>query len=203
MGGRSDVKLVLISASGDAFCLGRSAGSPGGAAQTPLAIRSEVAEPILSLYADIRATETPVIAIVQGEAKGFGCALIGVCDLAIASEAAVFSMPEMDGNLPPTLAMSAVLGKLPPKQLLHMVYTREKIDAASALAFGLVSQLALPDELEAAAERMIGLLVDRSRPALCAVKEYMGAAAHLDPAAAARLAANTISVVLGSAAAKG
>jgi hypothetical protein len=54
-------------------------------------------------------------------------------------------------------------------------------------------------ELEAAAAATIALIANRSRPALCAVKEYINVAPHIDPVAQARLGANLMSVVLGSA----
>lgn len=197
-GAQQDVRAVVLRAGGEAFCLGRSPAPPGSAPKTALAIRSGVAEPILSLYADVRATEVPVIAVVQGEARGFGCALVGQCDMAIAADTARFSMPEMETNLPPTLAISAVLGKVPPKRLMHMICTRTQIDAAEALVMGLVSQVAPRAELEQIADATIARVVDRARPALAAVKEYMIASQGLDVSAASRLAANTISVVLAS-----
>jgi enoyl-CoA hydratase/carnithine racemase len=192
------VKAVLVRAGGNAFCMGRQPDPAGKAPTSALGMRGGVTEPILDLYADVRATPVPVIAVVQGEAKGFGCAFVGQCDLAIAADSALFSMPEMDGNLPPTLAMSAVLGKVPPKRLLHMVYTRRKIDAAEALAIGLVSEVAPRVALDQTVDAMLARLTDRKRAALCAIKEYMGTAAHLDSAAAARLAANILAVVLSS-----
>jgi enoyl-CoA hydratase len=197
-GSHEAVHAVVIRAGGEAFCLGRTPASPGSAPTRGLDIRAQVAEPILSLYADIRATEVPVIAVVQGEARGFGCALVGQCDLAIAADTARFSMPEMETNLPPTLAISAVLGKIPPKRLMHMVCTREQIGATEALALGLVSQVAPAATLDAAADETIAHITSRNRAALAAVKEYMIAATGLDAASAARLAANTISVVLSS-----
>jgi enoyl-CoA hydratase/carnithine racemase len=198
LGERPAVKVVLVRAGGEHFCLGRQPDPPGTAPTTALSIRSGVTEPILDLYADVRATPVPVIAVVQGEAKGFGCAFVGQCDLAIAANEAKFSMPEMDANLPPTLAMSAVLGKIPPKRLLHLVYTRSQITAAEALNLGLISETAPRAELEAAVGRTVSRLVDRDRAALAAVKEYMTMAQHLDAAASARLAANLLSVVLSS-----
>lgn len=202
-GNRPQVKAVMVRSRGDAFCLGRAHASPGPAAPSPsaLQIRETLAEPILSLYADIRATEVPVIAVVQGEARGFGCALVGQCDLAIAADTALFSLPEMDANLPPTLAISALLGKVPPKRLLDMVLTRRRIGAAQALEMGILSEIHPRESLTDAADETIARLIDRSRPALCAVKEYLLTAQRLDPAAAARLAANTIATVFSSPAA--
>ncbi|MFT4095624.1 MAG: enoyl-CoA hydratase/isomerase family protein [Rhodoblastus sp.] len=198
LGEEATIKAVVVRAEGEAFCLGRKPASAGEAPRTALGVRAGVTQPILDLYADVRATPVPVIALVQGEARGFGCALVGQCDLAIASEAAVFSMPEMETNLPPTLAISAVLGKVPPKRLLHLVYTRRQIRAAEALEIGLLSEVVPASELETALQATLATLTDRSRAAVCAVKEYMAVAPHVDPYAASRLASNILSVVLSS-----
>lgn len=197
-GSSPEVKVVVLRADGEAFCLGRQPDSGAKAPSTAMEVRELVTQPILDLYADIRATPVPVVAVIQGEAKGFGCALVGQCDLAIAAEGARFSMPEMDTHLPPTLAISAVLGKVLQKRILHMVYTRDSIDAAEALAVGLVSQIAVAGALDEAVEQTLARLTDRNRASLCAIKEYMGTAPYVDPHSAARLASNILSVVLSS-----
>lgn len=195
-GARKDVKAVLVGAKGDAFCLGRA---PGGAPPAnAVGFRSELADNLLSLYADVRGCEVPVIAVVQGPALGFGSAFAAVADLAIAADTARFAFPEMDHNLPPTLAMSAALGKIPPKRLLHMVYSRAQIDAHEALALGLVSQVCPRAKLAETAEATLAWLSDRDRAAVSACKEYLLNAAHLDAQSSARLGANIISVVLSS-----
>lgn len=198
LGEKPTIKVVAVRAGGDAFCLGRQPASGGEAPKTALAIRDRVTQPILDLYADIRATPVPVIAVVQGDARGFGCALVGQCDLTIAADTARFAMPELDTNLPPTLAISAVIGKIPPKRLLHMVYTRRAIDAHEALTMGLVSELAARAELDTIADKTLADLTSRSRAALCAVKEYMGVAPYVDAHGASRLASNILSVSLAS-----
>ena len=196
-GSRKDVKVVVVRAKGDAFCLGRAPGS-GPAPANALELRTVVAEPILSLYADVRATEVPVMAVVQGPAMGFGSAFVAVCDLAIASDKAKFAFTEMEHNLPPTLAMSAAIDKIPAKLLMHMVLTRAELTAADAKAAGLISEATTAANLDAAVQATLAKLVDRDRSAMCCVKEYLLAALRLDAASSARLAANAISVVLSS-----
>jgi enoyl-CoA hydratase len=196
-GSRPEIKVVVVRAKGDAFCLGRVPGA-GPAPKTAHDVRSQVADPILSLYADVRATEVPVIAVVQGPALGFGSAFVGVCDLAVVADSAKFAFTEMDHNLPPTLAMSAVLEKIPFKRLMHMVLTREQIDGNEAVAVGLASQVAPRASLEAAAAATVAKLTDRDRSALCAVKEYQNTAWNLDAGASARLGANIIANILSS-----
>lgn len=198
IGADPSVKAVVIRAQGEHFCLGRDPGPASAKPKSALAMRTGVTEPILDLYADIRATPVPVVAVVQGEARGFGCAMVGQCDLSIAAEGAKFSLPEMDTNLPPTLAISAVLGKVPPKRLMHLIYTRAKIGAAEALALGLLSEVVPAEELDSAVAATLAKLTDRSRPALAAVKEYLAVAPHMDPHAASRYASTLLSVVLSS-----
>jgi enoyl-CoA hydratase/carnithine racemase len=197
-GSEPDVKVVLIKAQGEQFCMGRDPGPAAPSPKSALQIRNGVTEPILGIYEAIRGTPVPVVAVVQGEARGFGCALVGQCDLAIASDTATFSLPEMDTDLPPTLAISAVLGKIPPKRLMHLIYTREKITAKEALDLGLLSEVVPASELESAAQKTVARMTDRRRPALEAVKEYMAIAPHLDTNAAARYGSALLSVVLSS-----
>lgn len=197
-GSQPDVKVVLVKAQGEQFCMGRDPGPAAPSPKSALQIRNGVTEPILGIYEAIRGTPVPVVAVVQGEARGFGCAFVGQCDLAIASDKATFSLPEMDTDLPPTLAISAVLGKIPPKRLMHLIYTREKIVAKEALELGLLSEVVPESELESATKKTIARLTDRRRPALEAVKEYMAIAPHLDTNAASRYASALLSVVLSS-----
>lgn len=198
VGSREEFKLVLVRGDGANFCQGRLPDAPGMAPKTALEIRKRVTEVILSVYDDIRLTPVPVIAVVQGEAKGFGCAFVSQCDLAIASDDATFALPEMDHHLPPTLAISAMLHKVPPKRILQMVYTRQSICADEALTFGIVSQLAPRAELNAAVDKTLALMLDRNRAALVGVKEYMNGTLHADAHAAARLASNLLAAVLSS-----
>jgi enoyl-CoA hydratase/carnithine racemase len=191
-------KVVLIRADGENFCLGRQPDPPGIVPTSATGIRAATTEPILDVYAQIRAAELPVIAVVQGQAKGFGCALISQCDLAIAADDATFALPELDHDLPPTLAISAMLHKITPKRILHMVYTRRIIGAAEALAVGLVSEVVPRATLDDAVEKTLAHLLDRNRAALCGIKEYMSAALYTDPHGAARLASNLLACVLSS-----
>ncbi len=191
-------KLVVIRAEGEHFCLGRKPSAPPATPPSALQLRERVTKPILAVYAHLRATPVPVVAVVQGEARGFGCAFVGQCDLAIAADTAIFSLPEMDNNLPPTLAISAMLHKIPPKRLTHLVMTRETFTAAEALAFDVVSKVVARADLEQEAAAYIADLASRNRRALAAIKEYMGTAPYIDPQAAARLGANLLATVFSS-----
>lgn len=191
------VKAVLISGEGDDFCLGRRVGSAARPA-TARAFREGVTDAILGVYEHIRTTPVPVIAAVQGRAKGFGCAFVAQSDAAIAEADARFSLPEMDANLPPTLAISACMPRMPAKAVLHMVLTRDTVDAQTALNHGLISQIAASGKLAEAVEAYLAKLTDRDRNALVAIKEYMELARTMEPAGAARYAANLLAAEMTS-----
>ena len=159
--------------------------------------------PILGVYAqDVRAHARARDDSRGARARrcGFGCAFaVASAIITIAANGRRASrLPEMDANLPPTLAISALLHKVPHKRLTHLVLTRESFGAEEALALDVVSKLAAPHALEAETAAYVARLTDRDRRALAAVKEYMLSAPYLDTHAAARLGANLLATVFSS-----
>ena len=90
----TDAYCIVIRGAGADFCRGRDP-STAGAHPTPMALRDNLLLPIMDLYDAIKSSKIPVIAAVQGQALGLGCAIAGVCDLTIADESALFQLPEM------------------------------------------------------------------------------------------------------------
>ena len=198
LGNESATKLLIIRGDGPDFCLGRASTPAGQTPKSALEIRNQITQPILDVYAEIRAAPVPVLATVQGRASGFGCALVAQCDLAIAAEDAMFSLPEMDHDLPPTLAISAMLHRAPIKPLMHLVYSRDSIRAADALSLGIIGRVVPAAVLDNAVREIAAKLSGRNRAAICAIKEYAMVAPHTDAHGAARLAANLLATVFSS-----
>jgi enoyl-CoA hydratase len=196
--GASDARVIVLRGNGADFCRGRdtkgSVPSP-----TAAAMRANVCEPILDVYAAMDAVRQPVIAVVQGLAHGFGCAMAGASDVAIAADNARFRLPEMEKDLPPTLAVSALMPRVPRKALTWMVYSMAEFDAATALRLGIVSQVVSLREIDGALTTLLATMTARSMPALAAVKEFFRAAPHMEPRGRADYAANLLANVLSSA----
>ena len=191
-----DAKAVHLYGEGPDFCRGRDP-QGGLTAATALEVRERLIEPILGLYDAISACPVPVIASVNGAARGLGAALAGACDVTIAARSARFSLPEMEKDLPPTLAISALMRRVPTKALTYLVLSLDEIDADTALGLGLVSLVAEGDAVRAA-DPLIATLCSRARPALVAVKDYLRVAPELSPRPARDLAANLLAGVLSS-----
>lgn len=198
--GNSDAKIITVRSTGQAFCLGRDTrgGPPPGSPPNALQMRTNLIAPILEVYDAIAGAPQPVVCSVQGAAMGFGCALATSCDITIASEAARFCLPELEKNLPPTLAISAMMSRVPQKALTWLVYSMQEIDAQEALQLGLVSYVIPPEQLEVEFNKIVAGLCTRSRDVLIGVKDYFRVSPGLQGRAVADLAGNLLATVFSS-----
>ena len=185
------IKLIVLRGAGNDFCLGRDLAAFSHDAPLPEALdlrqRNEV---IFDCYNAFRRSQVPVLAVVQGGALGFGCALAAVADVTIAADDASFQFPEMSHRILPGMAMSAVVDRMPAKALMYMFYSTALVDAATALTFGLLSQVAPAQSLESSASRFIETVIATPRAALVAVKEYARATHRMDVQSASDFARN-------------
>ena len=96
----------------------------------------------------------PVLAVVNGVAMGGGFEIALACDLIIASEKAVFALPEPKVGL---AALAGGLNRLPreigPKRALGMILTGRHVSAAEGKELGFVNEVVPHDELMEAARR--------------------------------------------------
>jgi enoyl-CoA hydratase/carnithine racemase len=139
-----------------------------------------------------------VLCVVRGRAEGYGLGLLAAADVVLAGEAAMFSIPEMLRQIPPTLVMTALLGRAPAKLVAHLVLSQEPIGAAEARSLGLVSKVVTDAELEgemaALTDRILGYRADSVR----AIKEHLRFAEGRDRAAVGSFAANLAASALSA-----
>jgi enoyl-CoA hydratase len=174
-------QFVLLRGAGKDFCTGRwyAANRPAGGSPEALALRRRN-EAIFNCYGAFRSSPIPIVGVAQGRSVGFGCALTALCDITIASADATFQFPEMGHNVMPTMAMSALVDRVPRKALLYLFYSTAVIGAERALSFGLVSEVVPADKLDAAVETLCAALLKSPAPATLAVKEYASVALSMD-----------------------
>lgn len=193
-----NTKLIRLQGAGADFCRGRQSPPIDREKASALEFRQKIAEPALALYAALINARVPILGVVKGQASGVGCALAGLCDVAIASDNAVFQIPEMNHGIPPTLVMAALAGRVPTNALSYLVLTRERIDALRARELGIISKIVPADKLDAEADTLMNQMLECRGLSMQAVKEYMRFAPAMDLPGRVSLAANLIATVLSS-----
>jgi enoyl-CoA hydratase len=173
LGGAAErARFVVLRAAGDDFCVGRSSmGRKRESRPEALALR-RTNDVVFHCYGAFRRCPLPVIAVVQGKALGFGCSLAAAADVTIAADTATFQLPEFGHNIMPTMAMSALLGRVSEKGLMYITYSTAMLDAGRALQLGIVSEVAPAASLEAAVDRLCAAMLKAPQPAVLAVKEF-------------------------------
>lgn len=156
----AEVLGVIVTGGGRAFCAGADVSSAKNDGGNPhFATRSFVVEG-QNLMNQIEAFSHPVIAAVNGFALGGGSELALACDLRIASEKAVFGLPEVTLGVMPcfggTQRLPRLIGMARAKEI---IYTGRKVKAEEALAVGLVNEVVAPEELLGAAEAKMQAMV--------------------------------------------
>lgn len=160
------VRVVVLAGAGRAWSAGydlkQHANDPVvGAARWRAILRDDVAMTLA-----VWDCPKPVIAQVHGYCLGGACELAAICDLTVAAEDAIFGEPEVRmGSGPVSLILPYLLGS---KKARELLYTGDTIDAAQALALGLVNRVVPRDRLRAET-RALALKIARTPPEIIAL----------------------------------
>ena len=150
--GDSDATGVILAGNGPAFSSGHDLGAMAGddlvAMRRLLWTCTEVVETMQEI-------PQVVVARVHGIATAAGCQLVASADLAVAAESARFAAPGGKGGWFCTTPMVAIGRNVGRKQAFEMALTGDDIDAATALAWGLVNRVVPDGELEAATDELL------------------------------------------------
>ena len=164
--------IVLTGAGTKAFCTGGDQSAHQGGYDG----RGVIGLPVEELHGIIRDVPQPVIARVNGFAIGGGNVLVTCCDLAIASENAVFGQvgPKV-GSVDPgfgTAYLSRVVGE---KKAREIWFLCRRYTAKQALEMGLVNCVVAPEELDAEVERWCQEILALSPTAIALAKRSFNA----------------------------
>ncbi|MEP1122751.1 MAG: enoyl-CoA hydratase/isomerase family protein [Ilumatobacter sp.] len=180
----TEASVVVVTGAGRAFSSGfdlrEFAGRPGseddGPTGTPLDPRAQadLGRVMAEAMERMRAL---TIAAIKGPCVGGGVVLAGVCDLRIAADDTVFSIPEVDLGIP--LAWGGIprlLREIPPAIVRELVLTCRPFDAVEAHSLGFVNSVVPRNELDAAVEELAGQLALKAPSVVRATKRQVNAA---------------------------
>ncbi len=190
------VRAVIITGAGRAFCAGMdmkaAAEAPAETRERPRPVDPQAAR--LRLHVLVRDVTKPVIAAVNGPARGAGCNVIWGADFRIAGESADFALNFTERGL-----VGAASGTYIQQLVGRHIATRimmlgETFDARQAEAWGLIHEVTPDDQLLETAMRWAARLARQQPLALRYTKLLMNRGLHepLINVWEAQIAANAI-----------
>ena len=172
------VRVVILTGAGKIFSAGGNvkemADRDGMFGLDPIDQRRAYVGGIQRLPRALARLEVPVIAAVNGAAIGAGCDLAMMCDLRIASERALFAESFVQIGLIPgdggTWFLPRAIGY---ERAAEMTFTGDRVDADTALAWGMVSRVVPHDELLASAHDLAERIAKNPAHAVRMAKRLM------------------------------
>jgi enoyl-CoA hydratase len=141
---RDDVMAVVLTGSGKIFSAGADIRERPNLGQTPGAYGRHNRR-VRETHNAITECSKPIIAAVNGAALGAGFGLVMASDIWVASETAVFSMPEINVGLAGGVSfLQRVFGQ---SRARRMFYTGYQINAQEMYRLGLIEACLPPAEL--------------------------------------------------------
>jgi 2-(1,2-epoxy-1,2-dihydrophenyl)acetyl-CoA isomerase len=143
-----DVKVIVLTGEGKAFCAGGDVALFDSSPDVSETIR-QLTKSLHFAIIGIRRTSKPVIAMINGTAAGAGVSIAAACDLRICASSAKFKQAYTSIGLIPdgawTLMVPLLIGF---SKASELVYLDPVFDAQEALQMGLVNKVVDDSELE-------------------------------------------------------
>lgn len=190
------VRAVVLTGAGPMFCSGGDISTMRRMSPSEALDRAQLAQRVIRA---IWNTHKPVIAAVEGGAFGAGVALAAACDRVVAAKDARFATTFLNvglaGDMGAYASLPARIGVARTRQMLLMA---KPIDAETALARGLVDDLADPGHCLESASADAHTLAARPAQALGVIKRMLAEAPRLSGNDVLDLEANRQAELFGS-----
>lgn len=141
----SDVRGIVLTGTGPAFCSGADLKSPPGTI-----VDGSQSVPYGDVLKRIMDCAKPVIVAVNGSAAAGGLGLIGAADIVVAVDSASFSFREVRVGVIPGVIAVVCLPKIGPHHGMKLFLTGERFSSEQAVSYGLVHRVVQQEELETA-----------------------------------------------------
>lgn len=168
----TEVRCIVITGAGRAFCSGQDLSDVGESADFGEVLRQNY-HPMVR---EIERCEKPIVAAVNGVAAGAGFSLALACDFRIASEKASFVQAFIHVGLVPDAANLYYLPKLIGQaKALELAVLGDKISAETALEYNLLTKLVSSDNWDEVVRAFAGRLASMPTKAIGLIKRSVKA----------------------------
>lgn len=178
-----DLRVVIVSGKGRSFTAGadlndsavRRAADDAGSPWLERREAGYLGQRMADALENMRAT---TIAQLHGYVIGGGVVIASACDLRVASDDTIFSIPEVDLGIPLTWGgIPRLVRDIGPAMTKELVMTCRRFDAAEAKAIGFINRVEPRENLETAVESLATGLAAKPSVPVALTKAQVNAAA--------------------------
>jgi len=196
--GDAGIGAIIITGNGDkAFAAGLDVKDVMG--QSVVEILDFLWKAPRKTFDKLTSIEKPTIAAVFGLALGGGCEVAMCCDLRIASDDAVFGLPEINLGVMPgsggTQRLPRLVGVAKAKEIL---FTGDNINAEEAYRIGLVNKVVPKDKLFEEAKKLAKKLASKPKASLALIKKCVDSGLDMNLASGLTMEMDCFSISFAS-----
>lgn len=170
LAGRNDVRVLVLTGAGSAFCAG--ADLKQALAGDPVPGEADFLDRARATFEMLAAFPKPVIAALNGVTMAGGLEIAMCADIVIAAETALVGDAHANYGVYPGGGGAAVLPRLLPlNTALYLLFTGKTLSARDLMGLGFVSEVHPPEALMDAAIALAELIAAKSPAALGRMKE--------------------------------
>jgi len=163
----ADVDVLVVTATGDHFCVG---GEMGGKHEGGQAIDRETDGIDLLPFVQFERCSKIVLLGINGTCQGGGLNMALTSDVTVVAARARFRVPELLRGVADCFLGARLATRVGVARAKYLLFTAREFDAAEALAMGLVSRVVPADRLDAAVDETVGWIRETGPQARAALK---------------------------------
>jgi 2-(1,2-epoxy-1,2-dihydrophenyl)acetyl-CoA isomerase len=178
-----EVRVIVFTGAGRAFSAGADLKAGGELTDTDgkFDVLTSLRESFNPLVLQVRTVDKPVIAAVNGAAAGIGCSLALAADMVVAARSAYFLLAFVNIGLGLDGGASQLLReRIGHARAFQMAFLGERVDADTALAWGLVNQVVDDDQLDTAVADLAARFVAGPPGSYATIKRTINSRAYDD-----------------------
>ena len=181
------VRVIVLRGAGGHFCAGGDLKDMAAARMKPRAAGddaiAEVSAQFGALCVAYSRTPLATVAVLEGTVMGGGFGLACVADVALAADSVAFRLPETTLGVVPAQIAPYLVERIGYSQAKRLAVSGARLDAAAALAIGLVHEVHASDTLDAALARVLEGILQCAPDAIAQTKRLVAMARFTPPGA--------------------
>jgi methylglutaconyl-CoA hydratase len=171
--GDDAVRVIVLAGQGKSFCAGGDLNWMQRArGMTPEQAEADSAH-LARLLRNLYLSPKPTVARVHGNAFAGGLGLVAACDISIAASDSQFCLSEVKLGLIPAMISPYVVRAMGERMARRYCLSAEVFNAGEAYRIGLLSEIAVPEELDSTVNKLVSQLLLAGPQALAQTKQLL------------------------------